>query len=86
MHDVNSNIELFNLRVKNDVERLRARGETVDDLIMKILKGCKAAADSKFVAYIETKEECYLDGDPLDSTKLMRLVLDKYAMRKTSGQ
>ena len=40
LHDVNSNIELFNLRVKNDVERLRARGETVDDLIMKIFKGC----------------------------------------------
>ena len=53
---------------------------------MKRFKGYKAAADSKFVTYIETKEESYLDGDPLDSTKLMRLALDKYSMRKTSGK
>ena len=68
---VNSNIELFNLRVKNDVEGLRARGETVDDLIMKLFKGYKTATYSKFVTYIETKEKSYLDGGPLDSTKLM---------------
>ena len=86
MSHVNSNIELFNLRVKNDVEGLRARGETVDDLIMKLFKGYKAAADSKFVAYIETKEESYLDDGLLDSTKLMRLALNKYTMRKTSGK
>ena len=38
------------------------------------------------MTYIETKEESYLDGDPLDSTKLMRLALNKYTMRKTSGK
>ena len=35
--------------------------------------------------YIDTKEEIYLDGDPLDSAKLIQLVLNKYTMRKTSG-
>ena len=84
MNLVNSNINLFNLRVKNDVEGIRARGETVDDLIMKLFKRYKAAADSKRVVYIETKEEGYLDEDPFDSTKLMQLALNKYTMRKTS--
>ena len=82
---VNSNIELFDLRVKNDGEGLKVRGETFDDLIMKLFKGYKAAADSKFVDYIKTKEESYLDGDQLDSTKLIQLALNTYTMRKTSG-
>ena len=38
------------------------------------------------MTYIETKEESYLDGDPLDSTKLMQLALNKYTMRNTSGK
>ena len=78
---VNSNIELFDLRVKNDGEGLKVRGETFDDLIMKLFKGYKAAADSKFVDYIKIKEESYLDGDQLDSTKLIQLALNTYTMR-----
>ena len=53
---------------------------------MKTFKEYKAAADFKLVAYIETKEESYLDDGLLDSTKLMRLALNKYATRKTSGK
>ena len=54
---VNSNIEIFNVYVKNSVEGLKARGEKVDDLVMQLFHGYKAAADSKFVEYMDTKEE-----------------------------
>ena len=38
MGTVNSNIELFNHHVKNSVEGLSSRGETVNDLCMKLLR------------------------------------------------
>ena len=58
---VNTNIEIFNVYVKNSVEGLKARGEKIDDLVIKLFHGYKAAADSKFVEYMVTKEEKYLD-------------------------
>ena len=81
MSTIGSNIELFNLHVKYSREGLKTRGETVDDLILKLFTGYKAAADSKLVEYIENKEEFYLDGNDLDADELMRLALNKYCMR-----
>ena len=49
MGTVNSNIELSNIHVKNSREGLFARGETVNDLIMKLFKGYKDTSDTKFV-------------------------------------
>ena len=86
MANIGSNIELFNLHVKNSREGLKARGETVDDLILKLFTGYKAAADSKFVEYIENKEEYYLDENDLDADELMRLALNKYCMRKLNSE
>ena len=85
MSTIGSNIELFNLHVKYSREGLKARGETVDDLILKLFTGYKAAADSKFVEYVENKEEFYLDGNNLDAEELMRLALNKYCMRKLNS-
>ena len=39
MSTVNSNIEIFNVYVKNSVEGLKARGEKVDDLVMQLFNG-----------------------------------------------
>ena len=55
-------------------------------IVLKLFQGYKAAADSKFVDCIETKEESYLDGKLLDATKLMQQALNKYTTRKTSGK
>lgn len=52
MANIGSNIELFNLHVKNSREDLKARGEIVDELILKLFTGYKAAEDSEFVEYI----------------------------------
>ena len=82
MANIGSNIELFNLHVENSREGLKARGETVDGLILKLFTGYKVATDSKFVEYTKNKEEYYLDENDLDADELMKLALNKYCMRK----
>ena len=87
MSSVNFNIEIFNIYVKNSVEGLKARGEKVDDLVMKLFHGYNQdAADSKFIEYIKTKEEKYLDGNMMQSEIIMQLTLNKYTMRKDKGE
>ena len=69
MTSVNSNIEMFNINLKNTVKGLKARGESVDNLVMILFKRYKAASYSKFIECISTKEERYLDDikeDTLD--------------------
>ena len=65
MGTINSNIELFNQHVKNTKEGLTARGESVNDLLLKLFKGYKATAVTNFVEYMEKKEESYLEGKDL---------------------
>ena len=82
----NSNIELFNMYVKNSREGLIARGETVDDLIMELFKGYKATSDTKSVEYIDKKKEAYLDGKDFEPDELMQVALNKYILRKENGE
>ena len=86
MGTVNSNIELFDLHVRDAHEGLLSRGQTVDNLVMKIFKGYKAASDNNFVDYITKKEENYLEGTEYDSNELMQLSLNKYTTRKESSE
>ena len=41
-----------------------------------LFKGYRAATDSKFVEYIETKEELYLNGGDMDEDTLILLALN----------
>ena len=81
MGTINSDIELFNHHVKNAKEGLNSRGEVVNDLILKLFQGYKAAADTNFVAYIQKKEEDYMDEQDKDiePEALMQLALNKFA-------
>ena len=57
--------------------------------MMLLFKGYKAAPESKFIDYISTKEERYLDdvkGDILDWEQLMQLSLNKFTMRRDNGE
>ena len=65
---------------------LRARGQSTEDITLNLFKGYRAAADSKFVEYIETKEEFYLDGGDMDEDALLILALNKYTMRVQNQQ
>ena len=62
MGTINSNIELFNQHVKNAKEGLTARGESVNDLLLKLFKGYKATADTNFVEYNENRKKLALKG------------------------
>ena len=86
MGTVKSNIELFNHHVKNTVEGLSSRGETVNDLCMKLFQGYKACADTNHVDYINKREEDYLDGTEMASESLIQLTLNKYIFWKDNGE
>ena len=86
MGTINSNIDLFNHHVKNAEEGLSARGETVNDLCIKLFQGYKACTDTNFVDYINKKEEDYLNGADVKSSSLMQLALNKYILRKENGE
>ena len=88
MGTINSDIELFNHHVKNAKEGLNSRGEVVNDLILKLFQGYKAAADTNFVAYIQKKEEDYMDeqGKDIEPEALVQLALNKFAQRKENGE
>ena len=85
MTSVNSNIELYNMHVRSSTEGLKARWQTIDDLTLKRFRGYKVASDSKFVDYIEKKEESYLDGEAIEDDALVQLALNKYDIRKQNN-
>ena len=78
MESIGSDIEKFNIHVKTLVQQLNARGETTQDLLVNLFKGYKAAADSKFIEYIEKREDEYEDGDLVTPEALMTRAANKY--------
>ena len=85
MTSVNYNIKLYNMHVRSSTEGLKARGQTIDEFTLKQFRGYKVASDSKFVDYIEKKEESYLDGEAIEDDALMQLALNKYAIQKQNN-
>ena len=57
MAKLGNNIDKFNQYVKTLLEGLATRGETSNDTLCNLFKGCKAASDQVFVKYIESKEK-----------------------------
>lgn len=78
MASVGSDVEKFNIKVRTLIQELKARGETSNDLLINLFKGYKAAADSKFVEYIEKREDEYEDGEVLEPEMLMTKAANKY--------
>ena len=83
--NVGSNIEIFNMHVKYSEEGLKARGQTIDDLILNLFKGYKATSNSKFVEYTEKKDEKYMDGEDIEDDYLVQLTLNKYTTHKQNN-
>ena len=59
---INNNIKLFNTYVKQQLEALAARGETIQDLLTNLFKEYLAASDRQFNDYIESKLLLYEEG------------------------
>ena len=55
MSTVNSNIENFNQYLKLKMDKLKARGDLTDDLMINLFKAYHVASDCEFVSYIKTK-------------------------------
>lgn len=77
MSSINSNIEIFNMHIKNAREGLKIRGQTIDNLMFKLFKDYNATSDSKFVEYIEKKEDAYIDGEDMIEEQFIQLTLNK---------
>ena len=82
---VSFNVDVFDLHVKNDVECLHARWETMNHIIVKLSKCYNAASESKCVIYIESKEEEYQEGEPITPDKLTKFDLNKYTIPQDWG-
>lgn len=85
MQSVNSNIKEFNIYVKNCKTALLARGERVDDLLISLFKGYKAASDEEFREYIKRRREDYDDGTPMTAEQLMVKAENKYLDKVRNG-
>eukprot|EP00957_Ditylum_brightwellii_P109514 8352049-Ditylum_brightwellii.AAC.1 len=84
MSQVNSNIDDFNQYVKQSLTGLRSRGETIEDLMINLFKGHKAASNAVFVGYIKRLEESYEDGETnLTAEILMSRAVNKHSTRKS---
>ena len=67
------NIELFNLYIKENKQRLKARGESTDDLMINLLKGNILASDKVFDKYIYSKKNKYDKGKDILEDRLIKL-------------
>jgi hypothetical protein len=86
MSTINGDVALFNQYVKIQVSNLRARGETVDDLLLNLLRGYRATGDTEFTRYIVDKQDRYEEGEDLTYENLMASALNKYTIRRNRGE
>jgi hypothetical protein len=86
MVSCNSNIELFNKYVLDQINSLHARGEEMLDFLVNLFIGYLAASDKKFVGYILRRRDDYDHGTLVDAETLMRLALLQYLALVDSGE
>ena len=57
MYTVNSYIKNFNQYMKVNVDRLEARGDRTDALMINLFNSYQVASNGEFVIYIKTKQD-----------------------------
>jgi len=75
---IRCNIFKFNEYVKDLVDSLMARGETMQDLVANVFKAYKAVSNCNFVVYICKKEDQYKLGKDIDIDLLMLQASNRY--------
>ena len=83
---VNSNINHFNQYVKVNVYKLKERGESTEDIMMKLIKYYQVASDAKFVRHIKASKYNYADVEEMSTYQLMRLALNEYKILTKSDK
>jgi len=75
---IGCDITKFNAYVKDLIDSLTARGETMQDLLANLFKAYKAVTDCEFVTYIRKKEDQYEEGEDIDTDLLMLQADNKF--------
>ena len=86
MAELNSNVFVFNLYVREQQEGLAARGQTTYHLLTNLFKGYMATSDKKFTKYIKDIQITYDDGDNITPEQLMLKAQNKYTTLVNSQQ
>jgi len=85
MVNLDSDIEAFNIYVKDKYCELRARAMEDTAAITHLFQGYEAAVDETFVAWIKRHHDSINDGDVVYTTaQLMQMARHKYANLKTN--
>ena len=83
---VSSNIELFNLHVKETKHWLVVKGKERDDLIINLFKESTTATNKKFVRHMNKKKDECDEGGNINDKQLIMLVLKKHINLNQSGE
>ena len=88
MQSINSNVEKFNLYVKEKRNELAARGNKCDNLIHYPFRGYQAVDNKPFSEYIARKKAAYHDESDktINNETLMTLALQQYKVLKQTGK
>ena len=86
MSTVKNDITSFNDYVRENIDRLAARGERSLDVIAYLFKGYEACADSKFNDFVKRKRDSYEEGDEdLTPEELMSATQNKFLTLQRAG-
>ena len=73
-----NDVTKFNDFVRMQLDALKARGESSNDIMVKLFKGYKSISDGQFKQYIVQKVNEYDEGSTLTEEQLMILAENKY--------
>ena len=80
MSVANSSINLFNLYVKENMQRFRTHRERSDNLIINLFKEYTAVSGKELTYYIKKKKDKYDKGKYFTSNYLISITLSKYTI------
>ena len=86
MASINGDVAIFNQYARQQVYNLRARGETVDDLLLFLFKGYRESGDSDFTRYIQDNQDRREEEEDLTYEVLTASALNKYTIRRNRGE
>jgi hypothetical protein len=80
-----SNITKFNVYVKSQVISLEARGESINNLLVKVFEGYHMAHDEDFNQFVKRKKDAYDEGANVIIASLMDAAENKYKTQLLTG-
>ena len=86
MDKLDDDVTKFNEYVQSLSDALNARGEKIDDLVVKLFAAYSTVSDKNFRQYIDSKENQYNEGTDFEASELMNLAKNKYETLLEAGK